>query len=246
MKRPDFGPMKEKDYHVITGNGVLTDEHIMMAENILHSQFPVIDGFLSTALGKVNQFPPMQSEFIQILHSGNFHWVCVSNIGKKKANVNLYDSLYHTVKIDVKKQIASLLLSPERKIAIEVKDVQQQTNNTDCGVFAIAYATALCFGHDPCYLHFNRREIRLHLWKCFMDQKFTMFPFTARNPAKNCKLVSFEIYCICRQPWDPDSQIRMVQCENCSIWFHETCQEIPNAFFRSCKFKKWQCHNCKA
>ena len=110
MKRPDFGPMKEKDYHVITGNGVLTDEHIMMAENILHSQFPVIDGFLSTALGKVNQFPAMQSEFIQILQSGNFHWLCVNNIGKKKADVNLYDSLYHSVKIDVKKQIAFLLL----------------------------------------------------------------------------------------------------------------------------------------
>ena len=36
-------------------------------------------------------------EFIQILHTGNYHWVCVSSIGCLSGIVNLYDSLYHNI-----------------------------------------------------------------------------------------------------------------------------------------------------
>jgi len=151
MRRPNFGALTKDDYNTITGNGALTDVHIMKAQNILHRQFPLIDGFLSTTLGMVGQFPVMQSDLIQILHTNRFHWICISTLGinpatKNQADVALYDSLYRGITIDTKKQIASLLFSKNKKIDVQVKDVQQQINNSvDCGVFAIVFATSLCF-----------------------------------------------------------------------------------------------------
>ena len=34
---------------------------------------------------------------MQILHAGNYHWVCISSVGCSDGIVNLYDSLYHNV-----------------------------------------------------------------------------------------------------------------------------------------------------
>ena len=117
MKRPEFGGLTQDDYNIITGNGALNDAHIMKAQNILHEQFPLIDGFLSTSLGMVGQLPVMKSEFIQILHTSKFHYVCVSslsNSSKNTADINLYDSLYRGITPETKKQIVSLLFSTEK------------------------------------------------------------------------------------------------------------------------------------
>ena len=34
---------------------------------------------------------------MQILYTGNYHWVCISSVGCSDGIVNLYDSLYHNV-----------------------------------------------------------------------------------------------------------------------------------------------------
>ena len=218
----------------------------MKAQNILHEQFPLIDGFLSTSLGMVGQLPVMKSEFIQILHTSKFHWVCVSSLGntsKNTADVNLYDSLYRGITPETKKQIASLLFSPEKKINVAVPNVQQQGSNLDCGVFAIAFATSLCFGKDPSTLHFNRREMRQHLYKCLINQRFTMFPAHPKHGGSPGQKASFDIYCLCRQPWDQVK--KMVQCDNCSKWYHQTCEQVPDSLFRNSAAKKWICSACK-
>ena len=46
-------------------------------------------------------------------------------------------------------------------------NVQSQNNACDCGVFAIAFATALCEGKRPEELLFNNEALRKHLLNVF-------------------------------------------------------------------------------
>ena len=53
--------------------------------------------------------------------------------------------------------------------AVDVRfiDVEQQTNNSDCGVYAIAYATtSLCFSEDISCIQFCASKMRSHLVSC--------------------------------------------------------------------------------
>ena len=105
--------------------------------------------------------------------------MCVSNIGcRKKNEVRLYDSLYRGILPFTKEQIAALLfIQDSDQIEVSIPPVDQQTNGTDCGVFAIAFATALCYKLDPTSLKFNRRAIRAHLWNSLQNWYVGIFPF---------------------------------------------------------------------
>ncbi len=65
------------------------------------------------------------------------------------------------------KQIASVSHEVDNEIEILVQPVQQQTNSTDCSVFALAFATAVCFGYIVSHCSFGMDKMRPHLWKCF-------------------------------------------------------------------------------
>ena len=49
-----------------------------------------------------------------------------------------------------------------------------QTNGNDCGVYAIAYATALCLRASPAKLLFDEIVMRPHLSKRLEDGWFTV------------------------------------------------------------------------
>ena len=49
---------------------------------------------------------------------------------------------------------------------LQYVDVQMQSGANDCGLFAIAFATALCHGELPGKYIFERRAMRGHLMKC--------------------------------------------------------------------------------
>ena len=116
-------------------------------------------------------------EFIQILHTGGNHWVCVSSIGCQKGHVNLYDSLYHDIISDeVTEQTKSLLGDEFEKLV--VIPVQQQNNGCDCGVFAIAYATCLVYKKDLLTAEFDIQKMRLHLLHCLKSGQMKLFPIT--------------------------------------------------------------------
>ena len=58
--------------------------------------------------------------------------------------------------------------------------MQHQTNVDDCGVFAIAFAMAICSGRNPEELQFNVSVMRQHLFKCLEKQQMSLFPATQR------------------------------------------------------------------
>ena len=118
----------------------------------------------------------MSGEFIQILHTGNSHWVCVSSSGCLPGIVNLYDSLYHNIiEEEVEAQVVDLV-GEEHLKGIAVVPVQQQPNGNDCGVFASAFATCLVHYQTPETLQFDRSIMRQHLLECLVAGKMTLFP----------------------------------------------------------------------
>lgn len=86
------------------------------------------------------------SEFVQVLHNGHDHWLTVSTIGAQPGDIFVYDSKYLSVSTGVKQQIAAILCSSTENLTLKFVDVQVQTGGYDCGLFAIAFATALVHG----------------------------------------------------------------------------------------------------
>lgn len=56
---------------------------------------PGVEGLQRPTLGPCRNFNQVNGEFIQILHTGDKHWVCIASVGCGDGTVNLYDSLYH-------------------------------------------------------------------------------------------------------------------------------------------------------
>ena len=92
---------------------MLTDELINLAQKLLVKQFPGISGLLGTCLGKMHQFGIIlvYKPYIQLLHAGFMHWVCISNMETNKydnCTHYVYDSLCKPkIMLDIVKQVAS-------------------------------------------------------------------------------------------------------------------------------------------
>ena len=134
-------------------------------------------GFQRPTLGRCRNFNIVSGEFIQILHPGNSHWVCVSLIGCLPGIANLYDSLYHNIIKEVEAQVVDLV-GEEHLKGTTVVLVQQQPNGSDCGVFASAFATCLVHYQTPEALQFDRSIMHQHLLECLVAGKMTLFPAT--------------------------------------------------------------------
>ena len=171
----------------------------------------------------------MTGKFVQILHTGAQHWICISNIYCNQINaIKIYDSLYSGVNTFTKKQIAGILyIESADAIEIIVEPVTQQANGSDCGVFAIAFAAALCYGQDPSKVNFQTCKIRNCLWNCFTNSHIDMFPFVQRknNVDQPCKTFCLPIYCKCHLPY---VQLE-VECSICHKWYHKKC---PDSLFQ--------------
>ena len=65
------------------------------------------------------------------------------------------------------------LFQIEGLLKLNIVKTQTQEGGDDCGLFAIATATALAFGTDP--LPFQQSDMRAHLFKCFEGRHMTPF-----------------------------------------------------------------------
>ena len=175
-KQSAFAKLDESDYQtIISPTGWLTGDIIQQAQVLLQKENSAIEGFQRPTLGPARNFNVVSEEFAQILHTGSDHWVCVSSIGCLPGHVNLYDSLYHdAISQEVEDQTNDLLGG--RLASLQFVSVQQQTNGSDCGVFAIAIATCLALGTNPSHVTFDIQRMRSHLVACLKGEKMSMFP----------------------------------------------------------------------
>ena len=125
-------------------------------------------------------------------------------------------------------QIANIVCTSNPHITISFQNVQKQAGFADCGLFSIAFATALVFGKRPENYYFNQNEMRFHLLRCFEKRKMELFP-TVRERKLRGNLITktdiIEVYCICRMPELTGSQ--WIECSKCNEWYHTgTCVTV--------------------
>ena len=144
----------------------------------------------------------------------------------------------------MKNVLAALLASTEKEIILKFIDVQRQSGGNDCGLFSIAYATAICFGKKPGNFNFDQDLLRPHLIECFKKQKISMFPVKKqRRIGTRIKGVTrVPVYCSCRMP--SVKGINLIQCYSCREWFHlGSCVNVPQEVLSS-RRTVWKCCTC--
>ena len=171
--------LSTSDKTIIDSGNWLTDDIIDAGQKILATQFKkrfCKAGFQSVTLGRTFSFNVESEEFVQVLHDGINHWLLVSTVGTTPSSVMVYDSLYASAGQTTKRQVASIMRVTEPTLTMNFADVQMQAGGSDCGIFALAFATAIYCGHSPGKFQFDQQRMRNHLIKCLEEQQFTMFP----------------------------------------------------------------------
>ena len=84
--------------------------------------------------------------------------------------INVYDSMHLKATNSLKTIIANMTFSDKKAISKRNVHIQQQIGGSDCGLFAIANAIAVCHRKDLGTLLFNKKGNEEHLRKCFVAE----------------------------------------------------------------------------
>ena len=218
--------------------------------SLLRSQFPDLHGLESCVHAGTRTFARHSDLFIQIINrtptgSGS-HWLTISNIKAMDLTkeVVIYDSAFDDLPEMEGLVIASLvdIESTVPVLHVHFANIQMQRNSYDCGLFAIANATALAFGLNPINQTYDLKEMRPHLIRCLENKTMRPFPSNTRfngkrKPVK--KTIELEIFCTCRLP---DTGTLYIICDNCAQEFHPACVDIDTKITDSMEFI---CPSCK-
>ena len=166
---------------------------------------------------------------MQILNVANSQWVTISTIRCEAGTVNVYDSGEKHISYRNKDQVTSLLFTERSTIKIKFMNVQIQYGSSDCGLFAVAFATSLC-GIDPTTCIYRQPNMRRHFLACIDNGEMKEFPTARiRRPITNpAKIDEITVYCTCRMPFnEQEAGEKMIMCYKCREWFHDTCLVKP-------------------
>ena len=159
----------------------LTDSHINIAQKLLKDQFCSLNGLESTLLQakEVSRTEEMIKNKLQIIHCREReHWIIATTIKSYKGEVLVADSIFKSLDIETRKTI-NMLFKPTGKtkmVDIKLLNSQKQKGSDDCGLFAIAFATAFAHGVSIEKIRFHQESMRAHLVRCFYTNKLAMFP----------------------------------------------------------------------
>ena len=78
---PDLGLSKCDQRTLLSPTAWLTDDIINVAQKLLKAQSPALSGFQNVGCGLTMNFSVETEEFVQIIHTGEGHWVTISTIG---------------------------------------------------------------------------------------------------------------------------------------------------------------------
>ena len=130
----------------------LTDLHISSACELLQGQFPTLAGFQDSIKSQNCSFQRIDNPYVQIIHTDGNH--CITLSGIHASLVKVYDSIKTSISNDTKKQIASLMVADKKHIDVHIENTQYQQGSSDCGLYAIAFITEICFGNKPASYRF--------------------------------------------------------------------------------------------
>lgn len=150
----------------------LDDMIINFAQKLLKKQFPHIDGLQNTVLQTKSQVNSSKQNQLQVIHSHKNHWIVASTVHDESNKVMVYNSLYNDIDADTKGVICNLFGA---EAIPELVKVHKQCGVRDCGLFAVAFATAICFKQNL-FVPFKQDLMRLHLIQCFDSGACLPFP----------------------------------------------------------------------
>ena len=153
----------------------LNDHHINFAQCLLRKQFTTVSGLQLTLLQSKKQPVKIKSGLQIVYLSNRLHWCVASTISCPKNEVKIYDSMFSSPDSEMR-TVCLNLFDIAKKPKLINEPVQKQEGGDDCGVFSIAFATALAHHQDPVHIQFIQSTMRSHLLQCFEQQLLT--PFT--------------------------------------------------------------------
>lgn len=161
-------------------NGWLEDAHVTGAFTIIYNKHLShnIYGMPHYNLSAANDDNFAWRFKIQHINIENSHWICalIEKLGFNRFKIVIYDSLNPTVLSSQTKSFLDKFLGKDC-YNLEFAYVQRQTDNSSCGLFAIAFAVELALNHeDADLLHFDIARMRNHLQNCLYNRWFTPFP----------------------------------------------------------------------
>ena len=150
----------------------ICDNIINAAMALLMRINPLLNIQSTTMKSPMLQYCP--TETIHIHHNDANHFVTTSSLGNQ---INLYDSANMTPTSELTSQITAIY-SPDDSIPeyFRAKIQAEQTGSTDCGLFAIAFATDLAFSNNPSTIVYDQANMRTHLQQCLEMEQLTPFP----------------------------------------------------------------------
>ena len=159
-------------------NAELSSDEINYAQELLKLQIPYINSFQSTLL----QDKPLDltedavKNKIQIIHcKSQHHWIAASTTQCTLGQVKVHDSVFTYCDKETEKFISNLFQWNTTKLLITVSRCRKQNGVVDCGLYAIAYSTAIGFGDNPSKLKFKQKALRSHLVNCFYLKEMSVF-----------------------------------------------------------------------
>ena len=148
--------------------------------------------------------------------------------------MEIYDSVHSSAGTHVKAQITCLLNTKHAEIELTFMDVMKQSGEADCGLFTIAYATALALREDPCRCMFDQQKMRQIYRDAWKSPQMTMFPVKKLRQSQR-KVKTFDyapVFCTCRMVELPGTS--WIECTKCREWFHpETCVSVLKSALQS-------------
>jgi len=137
-------------------------------------QFNTVSGLQLTLLQDKKQ-PVKIKSGIQIVYLTNrLHWCVASTVSCQKNEAKIYDSIFSSPDCEMRRVCLNLFdIAKKHKLVYE--PVQKQEGGDDCGVFSIAFATALVHRQNPVHIQFVQSTIQSHLLECFEQQLLTPF-----------------------------------------------------------------------
>lgn len=223
----------------------LTDEHIDQSQALLKLSFPDVGGLQPVCVfvaKDCRRISKPTTKFVQMLNVGGNHWITLSTIGCCDEEITVYDSMYSglgelslpTREIFLK-QVCCMLHSSTFRLSIQWADTQKQNGSSDCGLFSIAAATALCNGVKPQECNWDQNEMRQHLVNCFKAKSLELFPVSSTRSNVDIRdTSSIELFCHCRQP--EVTGVFMIRCDGCDGWYHRKCEQVPKTVSSNTKF----------
>ena len=118
------------------------------------------------------------SNSVQILYcKGRHHWITVTTVNCKVGEVRVFDSAFSFCDKETIAIINNLYMTNSYIIpTLTMGRCQKQKGSKDCGLFSIAFATALAFGSHPSKLKFDQLKMRQYLVNCFNKEHMVPFP----------------------------------------------------------------------